>query len=62
MSGFTNLILFIPVFIDWRIALMTVAPQLINNPALNGGDLEILLPTVISHVPVGIKGLLLQDY
>jgi hypothetical protein len=38
MSGFTNLILFIPVFIDWRIALMTVAPQLINNPALNGGD------------------------
>jgi hypothetical protein len=44
MSGFTNLILFIQVFIDWRCSdsMMTVAPQLINNPALNGGDLEIL--------------------
>jgi hypothetical protein len=44
MSGFTNLILFIPryLLIGGIVALMTVAPQLINNPALNGGDLEIL--------------------
>ncbi|NRT12186.1 sodium:solute symporter family protein [Flavobacterium sp. 14A] len=64
MSGFTNLILFIPRYLLIGgivvIALMTLAPQMIHNPALSGGDLEILLPTVINfHVPVGIKGLLL---
>ncbi|MCG9792264.1 sodium:solute symporter family protein [Flavobacterium algicola] len=64
MSGFTNLILFIPRYLLIGgivvIALMTLAPQMINNPALSGSDLEILLPTVINfHVPVGIKGLLL---
>jgi SSS family solute:Na+ symporter len=64
MSGFTNLILFIPRYLLIGgivvIALMTLAPQMINNPSLSGGDLEILLPIVINfHVPVGIKGLLL---
>lgn len=64
MSGFTNLILFIPRYLLIGgivvIALVTLAPQMIANPALSGADLEILLPTVINlHVPVGIKGLLL---
>jgi len=64
MSGFTNLILFIPRYLLIAgivvIALVTLAPEMIGNPLLNGGDLEILLPKVINfHVPVGIKGLLL---
>ncbi|MGM8362168.1 sodium:solute symporter family protein [Flavobacterium sp. ARAG 55.4] len=64
MSGFTNLILFIPRYLLIGgivvIALVTLAPQMIANPKLSGADLEILLPTVINfHVPVGIKGLLL---
>jgi Na+/proline symporter len=64
MSGFTNLILFIPRYLLIGgivvIALVTLTPQMITNPALSGADLEILLPTVINfHVPVGIKGLLL---
>lgn len=64
MSGFTNLILFIPRYLLIGgivvIALVTLAPQMSINPALTGNDLEILLPTVINfHVPVGIKGLLL---
>jgi len=64
MSGFTNLILFIPRYLLIGgivvIALVAVSPEMIANPDLNGGDLEILLPKVINfHVPVGIKGLLL---
>ncbi|MGY5354083.1 sodium:solute symporter family protein [Wenyingzhuangia sp. IMCC45467] len=64
MSGFTNLILFIPRYLLIGgivvIALVTLAPQLNENPLLNGSDLELILPTVINfHVPVGIKGLLL---
>ena len=64
MSGFTNLILFIPRYLLISaivvIALVSVSPEMIANPDLNGGDLEILLPKVINfHVPVGIKGLLL---
>ncbi|REE80459.1 Na+/proline symporter [Lutibacter oceani] len=64
MSGFTNLILFIPRYLLIAgivvIALVTLAPEMSINPLLNGGDLEILLPKVINfHVPVGIKGLLL---
>ncbi|MBK0368288.1 sodium:solute symporter family protein [Flavobacterium agrisoli] len=64
MSGFTNLILFIPRYLLIGgivvIALVTLAPQLAANPSLKGADLEILMPTVINfHVPVGIKGLLL---
>ncbi len=64
MSGFTNLILFIPRYLLIAgvvvIALVKLGPVMIENPLLNGGDLEILLPKVINfHVPVGIKGLLL---
>jgi Na+/proline symporter len=64
MSGFTNLILFIPRYLLIAgivvIALVTLAPEMSINPLLNGSDLEILLPKVINfHVPVGIKGLLL---
>ncbi|KJD31184.1 sodium:solute symporter [Tamlana nanhaiensis] len=64
MSGFTNLILFIPRYLLIGgivvIALVVLAPQMLANPNLSGADLEIILPTVINyHVPVGIKGLLL---
>jgi len=64
MSGFTNLILFIPRYLLIAgivvIALVKLGPAMIENPLLNGGDLEVLLPKVINfHVPVGIKGLLL---
>ncbi|MBI9040189.1 sodium:solute symporter family protein [Lutibacter sp.] len=64
MSGFTNLILFIPRYLLIAgivvIALVTLTPEMSVNPLLNGGDLEVLLPKVINfHVPVGIKGLLL---
>ncbi|MCH4553862.1 sodium:solute symporter family protein [Aestuariibaculum lutulentum] len=63
MSGFTNLILFIPRYLLIGgivvIALVVLSPEM-NNGALTGGDLEIILPKVINfHVPVGIKGLLL---
>ncbi|OAD42240.1 sodium:solute symporter family protein [Polaribacter atrinae] len=64
MSGFTNLVLFIPRYLLIGgvvvIALVVLAPQMAANPNFVGGDLEILLPQVINfHVPVGIKGLLL---
>ncbi|MFI1772050.1 sodium:solute symporter family protein [Thalassobellus citreus] len=64
MSGFTNLILFIPRYLLIGgivvIALVSLAPQMSLDPSLSGNDLETLLPTVINfHVPVGIKGLLL---
>jgi solute:Na+ symporter, SSS family len=64
MSGFTNLILFIPRYLLIGgivvIALVTLAPEMASNTALSGVDLEILLPKIINfHVPVGIKGLLL---
>jgi Na+/proline symporter len=64
MSGFTNLILFIPRYLLITgivvIALVMLGPQLAANPNLSGGDMEILLPQVINfHIPVGIKGLLL---
>ncbi|EAQ99993.1 sodium:solute symporter family protein [Maribacter sp. HTCC2170] len=64
MSGFTNLVLFIPRYLLIAgivvIALVVLSPGMIANPSLAGGDLEILLPQVINfHVPVGIKGLLL---
>ncbi len=64
MSGFTNLILFIPRYLLIAgivvIALVTLAPEMNSNPSLTGADLEIILPKVINfHVPVGIKGLLL---
>jgi len=64
MSGFTNLILFIPRYFLIGgivvIALVTLGPQMAANPELNGRDLEVILPNVINfHIPVGIKGLLL---
>ncbi len=64
MSGFTNLILFIPRYLLIGgivvIALVTLAPEMNSNPSLTGADLEIILPKVINfHVPIGIKGLLL---
>ena len=64
MSGFTNLILFIPRYLLIGgvvvIALVALSPEMIGNPSLSGGDLEVLLPKVINfHIPVGIKGLVL---
>ena len=64
MSGFTNLILFIPRYLLIGgvvvIALVALSPEMIGNPSLSGGDLEVLLPKVINfHVPIGVKGLLL---
>jgi len=64
MSGFTNLVLFIPRYLLIAgivvIALVKIGPVLSGNPELSGQDLEILLPQVINfHIPVGIKGLLL---
>ncbi len=64
MSGFTNLILFIPRYLLIGgiviLALVFLAPEMAASRALSLGDLEIILPKVINfHVPVGIKGLLL---
>ncbi|UII74759.1 Na+:solute symporter [Flagellimonas sp. HMM57] len=64
MSGFTNLILFIPRYLLITgfvvIALVVLGPQMAADPNLSGGDLEIILPKVINnHIPVGIKGLML---
>jgi len=64
MSGFTNLVLFIPRYLLITgivvIALVFLGPTMAASPDLSLGDLEIILPTVINnHVPVGIKGLLL---
>ena len=64
MSGFTNLILFIPRYLLIAgivvLALVYLAPTMAASPSLSLDDLEIILPTVINnHVPVGIKGLLL---
>ena len=64
MSGFTNLILFIPRYLLIGgivvIALVSLSPEMIGNSSFSGADLEVLLPKVINfHVPVGVKGLLL---
>lgn len=64
MSGFTNLILFIPRYFLIAgivvIALVMLGPGMAADPNLSGRDLEVLLPKVINfHIPVGIKGLLL---
>ncbi|MDE3742047.1 sodium:solute symporter family protein [Maribacter polysaccharolyticus] len=64
MSGFTNLILFIPRYLLITgivvLALVYLAPEMAVSSDLGLGDLEIILPNVINnHVPVGIKGLLL---
>jgi len=64
MSGFTNLILFIPRYLLIGgivvLALVFLAPEMAASGTLSVGDLEIILPKVINfHVPIGIKGLLL---
>ena len=64
MSGFTNLILFIPRYLLIGgivvIALVALSPEMISSTNLTGSDLEVLLPKVINfHIPPGIKGLLL---
>ncbi|WBL25231.1 sodium:solute symporter family protein [Zunongwangia sp. HGR-M22] len=64
MSGFTNLVLFIPRYLliggIVLIGLVFIAPQMAEAGVVTGNDLEVILPKVINnHVPVGIKGLLL---
>lgn len=64
MSGFTNLILFIPRYLLITgivvIALVNLAPELNANAGLTGADLELLMPKVVNlYIPVGIKGILL---
>lgn len=64
MSGFTNLILFIPRYLLIGgivvLALVYLAPTMAISNELSLGDLEIILPKVINnHIPIGIKGLLL---
>ena len=64
MSGFTNLVLFIPRYLLIAaivvLGLVYVAPEMASVGNVTGNDLEVILPKVINnHVPVGIKGLLL---
>lgn len=64
MSGFTNLVLFIPRYLLIAgivvLGLVYVAPEMVGNGIVSGNDLEVVLPKVINdHVPIGIKGLLL---
>ncbi|MFS4417927.1 sodium:solute symporter family protein [Maribacter sp. 2307ULW6-5] len=64
MSGFTNLVLFIPRYLLITgivvIALVVLGPAMSADPNLSGGDLEVILPKVINdHIPIGIKGLML---
>ena len=64
MSGFTNLILFIPRYLLIGgivvIGLVFLTPEMAKLSSIGSNDLEIILPKVINfHVPVGIKGLLL---
>ncbi len=64
MSGFTNLVLFIPRYLLIGgiviLALVYLAPEMAASSTLSLADLEIILPKVINDfVPVGLKGLLL---
>ncbi|WP_372757514.1 sodium:solute symporter family protein [Mariniflexile sp.] len=64
MSGFTNLILFIPRYLLIGgvvvLALVYLAPTMLVPGGVNLNELELILPKVINnHIPVGIKGLLL---
>lgn len=64
MSGFTNLILFIPRYLLIGgvvvLALVHLAPVMVDSGDMNLNELEVILPKVINnHIPVGIKGLLL---
>ncbi len=64
MSGFTNLVLFIPRYLLIGgiviLGLVFIAPEMAASSGLSWEELEVVLPKVINnHVPVGIKGLLL---
>ena len=64
MSGFTNLVLFIPRYLLIAgivvLGLVYLAPEIAALKNLNGSDLELVLPKVINNqIPVGIKGMLL---
>ncbi len=64
MSGFTNLILFIPRYLLIAgivvIAVVSLGPVYAANGTLTAGELELILPKVINtYIPVGLKGLLL---
>lgn len=64
MSGFTNLVLFIPRYLLIGgivvIGLVFLTPEMSTLSSIGSNDLEIILPKVINfHVPVGVKGLLL---
>jgi len=64
MSGFTNLVLFIPRYLLVGsivvLGLVYLSPELLSDTNLSGKSLEVLLPKVINfHIPIGIKGLLL---
>lgn len=64
MSGFTNLILFIPRYLLISgivvLALVYLAPTMLAPGGVSLNELELILPKVINnHIPVGIKGLLL---
>ncbi|MEP1488798.1 MAG: sodium:solute symporter family protein [Algibacter sp.] len=64
MSGFTNLILFIPRYLLIGgvvvLALVHLAPTMLTPDGVNLNELEVILPKVINnHIPIGIKGLLL---
>ena len=64
MSGFTNLVLYIPRYLLISgivvIALVVLAPEIGTASSLSSDDLEVILPKIVNnHIPVGIKGLLL---
>lgn len=64
MSGFTNLILFIPRYLLIAgivvLALVHLLPDMLLKDSINLSELEVVMPKVInSHIPVGIKGILL---
>ncbi len=64
MSGFTNLILFIPRYLLIGgvvvLGLVYLAPKMAVSTTLSLADLEVILPKVINnHIPIGVKGLLL---
>nr|WP_299171949.1 sodium:solute symporter family protein [uncultured Allomuricauda sp.] len=64
MSGFTNLVLYIPRYLLITgivvIALVVLAPEMASTAGFSNDHLEVILPKIINnHIPIGIKGLLL---
>ncbi|UII81153.1 sodium:solute symporter family protein [Flagellimonas sp. CMM7] len=64
MSGFTNLVLYIPRYLLITgivvIALVVLAPEMASTTGFSNDHLEVILPKIINnHIPIGIKGLLL---